>query len=285
VDLVRKILNESVKYRNVQANFSILFAACADIDLSPAVVRAAPIGTAAEVRGVIERIAHRLGVNSEYANAFAGLWEARPELKLECNEHLLAELADEEINADHLIYLASQDDVAARLATTIAFQREQQEADAALAEIRTQEKEASEIRAELLGWFETARKHLLKGAHAHPSVWKNELARETARLDGMGLDQLREEIAARREKKRLAGLGKEELRAELRKESTQRGQQLYENQFPQLPKIWYPRGNFQGIELTARLLKQLARDDFETFKYLCRVYSEKAVTERMNSPE
>ncbi len=278
IDFIRKILDEDKKYRNVEANFRMVLAACTDLDLQPAVVKAAPISTAAEVRGVIESLARagKLGINLEYATAIQGLWDERPELRLETNEHLLIELVGDDLSADNLIYIASQDDVAVRLATTITFQRAQQEADAALAEANALAAEAAALQKELLDRYkDSATGRLFK------TIRPREFAKIEAKIMAMDIDQLRADVAAAREKRRLAGLSKDDLRAEVRKNAVQREQQTYADRFPTMPKDFYPRGSFTPIPLNRQTLYKIAREDREFYRILLGKYGNEQLTARM----
>jgi hypothetical protein len=277
VDFVRKILNEFVKYRNVEANFLMVFTACADLNLQPSAVNAAPVTSGAKVRAVIERIVPKLGVNSDYSDAFAALWEARPELKLQCNENILAGIAGEEITGYHLIYLAGQPDVAEKLATTLAYQREQARVSAELHEAQKLAEEAAALQKELLDRYKDPTTGKL-----FKTILPQKFKQEEQRVLNLDIDSLRQEVAGVREKKRLASLSKDDLRKEIHRDAVQKQQSAYAERWPALPETWFPRGSYTGIPLNRDTLLQMAKNDVELFRRFVTNYGQQQIDARLN---
>jgi hypothetical protein len=212
----------------------------------------------------------------DYRDAFAALWEARPELKLQCNENILADIAGEEITGDHLIYLAGQPDVAEKLATTLEYQRELAEAKRRLVARNALAAEAAALQKELLDRYKDPTTGKLFKT-IQPAVYKT----EEARVLNLDINQLRQEVAGVREKKRLASLSPADLRKEIHKDAVHKQQQAYTERFPQMPKEFYPRGSFTPIPLNRQTLIRIANTDREFFRILTEKYGSAQVDARL----
>lgn len=277
-EFIKGILHERVKYRDVDANFLALFEACIEFDLSLKVIRESPIKTGAIIRAVIERLARegKLGVRTEFTEAFRAFWAAHPELlPTMAGEGILEGYCDAEgnISADVLEYILGQPGVREQLPVNSQYQEEQARAS-------RETTEAEYLRGLMLSWYETGTKFQYRGAH--PGLWPKALAKEKSRLANMDLTQLRQEVEARREKMRLKNLSKEELRAEVRKPAMQNQQKLYSERFPQLPPEIYLRGSFQKVVLNSENLLRIQNSDPEWMEQLKMKYGREAIAKRID---
>jgi hypothetical protein len=274
-EFIRTIVNERVKYRNVDANCSIVFAACADLKLNASVINVSPVTSGAKVRAAIDKVAHQLAISPEHAEGRQQFWRAHPELaRVIASDNFFDDRSEEEGDAsfDTLEYIFNQPGNREFFPVNQQYQAEQARASAEVVE-------ALALREELLNRFKD------ENGRLHKTIQPQQFKKEEQRVLNLHIDQLRAEVANVRERKRLAGLSPADLRKEIHNDAVQKQQQAYTERFPQMPKDFYPRGSFTPIPLNRQTLLRIANTDREFFRILTEKYGSAQVDARLQEQQ
>jgi hypothetical protein len=178
-DLIRKILNESIKFRDTEANVGIVQSVGNVTDEG---VIAAPTATHQRIVETIARCERegKIFPNTAYTEVFRAFFEAHPELRVQANERILGDLSQAEgaIDFDVLEYILGQPGVRDQLATTQAHRAQQQ----AAAEAQRIVEDADKKRNLLFDvWVSKSAQHFRNNNFA----WQSAQQVECDRLNGL----------------------------------------------------------------------------------------------------